>query len=178
MTTTEWITDIALLLVVFRQIRESRLDLPQIALPLGIVAWVAHHYLHSIPTAGHDLVLILALVAVGAALGIAGGIYTRVRFAGGEVLVKAGLVAGTLWVVGMGARMGFQLWSENGGAGSIERFSVAHQITSDQAWVTALVLMAVTEVVTRISTILIRGQVARRAAQPGRALAPALEMSA
>jgi hypothetical protein len=178
MTTTEWITDIALLLLVLRQIRERRLTLTQIAIPLAIITYVARHYLHSIPTAGNDLVLILALVAVGATLGIVGGIYTRVRYNGKDTLVQAGVIAAALWVVGMSARMGFQLWSQNGGAGSIERFSVAHQITSDQAWVAALVLMALTEVVTRLATIIYRGQVARRTGRRALAPVPAFDLSA
>ena len=117
-------------------------------------------------------------MAIGAALGIAGGVYTRVRLDGASVLVRAGLVSAVLWVVGMGARMGFQLWSEHGGAGAIERFSVAHQITSDQAWVAALVLMAVTEVVTRMATIVARGQWALHTGRREQAPRPAFEMSA
>jgi hypothetical protein len=178
MTTTEWITDIALLLIVLRQVRESHLDRTLVVIPLAIVAWVAHHYLHSIPTAGNDLVLILALVAAGATLGIAGGLSTRVRFDGQRVLVRAGLVAAVLWVVGMGARMGFQLFSQYGGAASIERFSIAHRITSDQAWVTAFVLMAVTEVVTRMATIVYRGYLVRHAGPSTPTSVPAYAMSA
>ncbi|ASY34607.1 MULTISPECIES: hypothetical protein [unclassified Streptomyces] len=158
MTTTEWITDIALLLVVFRQLREDRLDLKTFLIPLGIVAFVAHSYLHSVPTGGNDLVLIGTLVGVGAALGIAGGVYTRVRRAGEHVLIKAGAVSAILWVLGMGARMGFQLWTGHGGADDVARFSLAHDITSTQAWVAAFVLMALTEVVTRLATIFVRGR--------------------
>ncbi|EFG64737.1 hypothetical protein [Streptomyces sp. SPB074] len=158
MTTTEWITDIALLLVVFRQLREDRLDLKTFLIPLGIVAFVAPSYLSSVPTGRNDLVLIGALVAVGAALGIAGGVCTRVRAAGGHVLIKAGVVSAVLWVLGMGARMGFQLWTQHGGADDVARFSLTHHITSDQAWVAAFVLMALTEVVTRLATIFVRGR--------------------
>ncbi|MEU9342918.1 hypothetical protein AB0D74_17095 [Streptomyces sp. NPDC048278] len=158
MTTTEWITDIALILVVFRQLREGRLDLKTFLIPLGIVAYVAHTYLDSVPTAGNDLVLVGALMAAGAVLGIAGGVYTRVRTAGEHILIKAGAVSAILWVLGMGARMGFQLWTEHGGADDVARFSLAHHITSDQAWVAAFVLMALTEVVTRLATIFIRGR--------------------
>lgn len=50
MTTTEWITDIALVLVVFRQLREGRLDRKTFLIPLGIVAFVAYSYLDSVPT--------------------------------------------------------------------------------------------------------------------------------
>lgn len=79
MTTTEWITDIALVLVVFRQLREGRLDRKTFLIPLGIVAFVAYSYLDSVPTGGNDLVLIAALAGAGAVLGIAGGVYTRIR---------------------------------------------------------------------------------------------------
>ncbi|MEV7346633.1 hypothetical protein [Streptomyces sp. NPDC093544] len=159
MTTTEWITDIALLLVVFRQLREGRLDLKSFLIPLGIVAFVAYSYLDGIPTAGNDLMLIGVLMSVGAALGVAGGVYTRLRTVGEHVLIKAGAVSAILWVVGMGARMGFQLWTEyGGGADDVARFSITHHITSDQAWVAAFVLMALTEVVTRLATIFIRSR--------------------
>ncbi|MFF7632874.1 hypothetical protein ACFZB9_06935 [Kitasatospora sp. NPDC008050] len=159
MTTTEWITDVALILIVFRQLREGRLDLRSFLIPLGIVSFVAYSYLDTIPTAGNDLVLIGALMGVGAVLGIAGGSYTRIRTAGGHVLIKAGAVSAILWVVGMGARMGFQMYVEHGGgAASVARFSVTHHITSDQAWVAAFVLMALTEVVTRLATIFIRSR--------------------
>ena len=159
MTTTEWITDIALLLVVFRQLREDRLDLKTFLIPLGIVAFVAHTYLDSVPTGGNDLILVGTLMGVGAVLGIAGGVYTRVRAAGEHILIKAGAVSAILWVLGMGARMAFQLWTEHGGgADDVARFSVAHHITGEQAWVAAFVLMALTEVVTRLATIFARSR--------------------
>lgn len=159
MTTTEWITDIALLLVVFRQLREDRLDLKTFLIPLGIVAYVAHTYLDSVPTGGNDLILVGALVGAGAVLGVAGGVYTRVRAAGEHILIKAGAVSAILWVLGMGARMGFQLWTEHGGgADDVARFSIAHHITGEQAWVAAFVLMALTEVVTRLATIFVRSR--------------------
>lgn len=165
MTATEWITDIALVLVVFRQLREDRLDRKTFLIPLGIVAFVAYSYLDTIPTAGNDLVLIAVLVGVGAALGIAGGVYTRIRTLDGHLLIKAGAVSALLWIVGMGARMAFQLWTEHGGADDVARFSITHHITGDQAWVAAFVLMALTEVVTRLATIFIRSR-ARAVARP------------
>ncbi|MFG2586653.1 hypothetical protein [Streptomyces sp. NPDC048438] len=159
MTATEWITDIVLILVVFRQLREGRLDLKSFLIPLVIVAVVAYSYLDTVPPAGNDLVLIGVLMAVGAALGTAGGIHTRLRTAGEHILIKAGAVSAILWVLGMGARMVFQLWVEHGGgADDVGRFSVTHHITGDQAWVAAFVLMALTEVVTRLATIFVRSR--------------------
>ncbi|WP_256106545.1 hypothetical protein [Streptomyces sp. ODS05-4] len=166
MTATEWITDIVLVLVVFRQVRESRLDRGTFVLPLAIVAFVAYMYLDSVPTASSDLVLVGALTAVGAVLGVAGGIHTRIRLLDGALLIRAGAVSAVLWIVGMGARMGFQTWVEHGGgADDVARFSLAHHITGQQAWVTAFVLMALTEVVTRVATIHVRSRSVRKAAR-------------
>ncbi|MFJ8858131.1 hypothetical protein ACIRD8_06805 [Streptomyces sp. NPDC102451] len=179
MTTTEWITDIALILVVFRQLREGRLNLKSFLIPLGIVAFVTYSYLDTIPTAGNDLVLIGALMSAGAALGVAGGIYTRIRTAGEHILIKAGAVSAILWVSGMGARMAFQMWVEHGGgADDVARFSITHHITSDQAWVAAFVLMALTEVVTRLATIFIRSRKTRSGTRTVTSPAPVFERTA
>jgi len=51
------------------------------------------------------------------------------------------------------------VWSTHpSGAAHLTSFSAAHHITSGQAWVVALLLMAVGEVVVRLGTIIIRGQ--------------------
>jgi hypothetical protein len=165
MTTSDWILDIALILVVLRQIRWSRIDAMTVLVPLGIVAFVAHKYLSPIPTGGNDLLVIGAFAAVGLVLGVAGGLTTHVRTdQGGKVFVRAGFVAASLWVLGMGGRLAFALWSEHSGGPTLVRFSDQHQITSIQAWVSALILMVLCEVCTRVGTILIRASLAKHAA--------------
>ena len=159
MTTTDWIIDIALVLIVFRQMREERLTARTVLIPLAIIGWAASTYLHSIPTAGNDLVLIAAFAGVGIAFGLAGGLLTRVRLAGDHVRIRATLGAAALWVTSMGFRLGFAVWSSHPSGGAhVARFSVEHSITSSQAWVVALILMAFGEVVVRLGTIVIRGQ--------------------
>jgi hypothetical protein len=161
MTTTDWIIDIALILIVFRQLREERLTARTILLPVALMSWAGFTYLHSIPTAGNDLVLIGLLTAVGVVFGLFGGLLTRVRYGSGNVYIKATVSAAALWVVSMGCRMGFAVWSSYGsGISHITSFSAAHDITGGQAWVTALILMAFGEVVVRLGTIIIRGQLA------------------
>ncbi len=177
MTTTDWVIDLSLILLVLRQVRESRLSLHMMLLPLVLVSWTAAHYLRSIPTAGHDLVLVGTLAGTGALLGLLSGAATRVRVQEGHAYVRAGVVAATLWVLGVGFRLAFQLYATNGGADSIARFSVHHDITSDSAWVAALVLMALAEVVTRLTVITVRGRLgvarvaSRQAGTLGRAVA-------
>jgi hypothetical protein len=161
MTITDWVIDIALVLIVFRQLREERLTARTILLPVALMSWAGFNYLHSIPTGGNDLVLIGLLTAVGVVFGIFGGLLTRVRSSSGNVYIKATVSAAALWVVSMGFRMGFAVWSSYGsGIGHIASFSAAHDITGGQAWVTALILMAFGEVVVRLGTIIIRGQLA------------------
>ncbi|MFC9589927.1 hypothetical protein ACFTUC_09095 [Streptomyces sp. NPDC056944] len=166
MTLTDWLVDIALILIVFRQLREGPLGPRSYLLPLGIVAFFASQYLHGLPTEGNDLVLVGVTAGVGAVLGIAGGIFTRIRSLNGALMIKAGAISAVLWVLGMGSRLAFQLWVDHGGADEVGRFSIEHRITSQQAWVTALLLMAVAEVVARLATIFVRSQRVARATRP------------
>lgn len=168
MTTTDWILDITLILVVFRQLRWSRIDALFLLVPIGIVSFVAYKYLDPIPTGGNDLLVVGACAALGTVLGVSGGLTTRVRVGGmgdksgdGRIYVRAGFAAASLWVVGMAARLAFSVWAEHDGGPTLVRFSEQHHITSVQAWVSGLILMVLCEVGTRIGTILIRAQQAR-----------------
>jgi hypothetical protein len=158
MTTTDYLINGLFVLIVFRQARERELNRRSIILPLAILAYVAHLYIHSIPTAGNDLLLIGALGAVGLALGVASGFATRVR-AGqdGIALARVGWVAGVLLVAGIGSRMVFAFVVSHGARHAIASFSVAHQIGA-AAWPVALVLMALLEVGTRIAIVQLRGR--------------------
>ena len=157
MNTTDWIVDIALLLIVFRQLREERISKATFIIPIAMITWAASKYLHGIPTAGNDLALVALFTGIGAVFGLFGGLLTRVRTRQGHVTIKASAGAAALWVISMGFRLGFAVWSSHtSGAAHLTSFSVAHDITSGQAWVTALILMALGEVVVRLGTIAVR----------------------
>jgi hypothetical protein len=157
MTTTDWIIDIALVLIVFRQLREEAISKKTFIIPLAMITFAAKNYLHSIPTAGNDLVLIGLFTAVGVVFGLAGGLLTQVRTLQGRVHIKATPGAAALWVASMGFRLGFAVWSTHpSGAAHLTSFSASHHITTGQAWVTALILMAFAEVVIRLGTIGLR----------------------
>ena len=154
MTFTDYLLDSLLVLIVFRQIREARFDTMAIVLPLGIAAIVGKSYLHSLPTTGNDLLLVLGFTAVGITFGIVSGLTTRVRTDGGKyALVKAGWIAAGVWGLGMGFGFAFAVWANNGGGPALVRFSAQHHITSGQAWTAALVLMALGEVVFRAGAL-------------------------
>ncbi len=161
-----------LILMVIRQIREHPLDLRSLAVPVLAVGVAAVLFLHSVPLGGNDIALELACVAGGAAMGATGGLTTRLRLgADGRPLGRAGAVAAGMWVGGVGARLAFAVAASNGAGPAIASFSVAHHITGSAAWVAALVMMALADVLTRLAVIWRRGR--RLAAPAARAAIPA-----
>ncbi|GAB2470093.1 hypothetical protein [Jatrophihabitans fulvus] len=176
MDITDWIIDIALIAIVFRQIREARLDLVAVLLPLGLCVFVGQKYLDGVPSGGNNLLLIAGFTAVGIACGVLSGLTTRVRADGGRyALVKAGWVAAGTWVASMGFRLGFVVWATHGGAATLGRWSMEHGIDTDRAWTAALVLMALGEVFVRTGLLVVRGRraVAAHRTAPTRTLAAA-----
>jgi hypothetical protein len=174
MTFSDYLLDTVLVLLVVRQIRESRLDLRATLLPVGLVVVIGGSYLHGVPTIGNDLALVALLTGVGVALGLISALTTRVRSDGGRYpLVKAGWVAAAAWIAGMGSRFAFAVWASHGGAPELARFSVEHHITSSEAWTAALVLMALGEVLTRTLILVVRGQRVQQRAQHARELVAA-----
>ena len=158
MTITDYLINAVFVLIVFRQARERELDLRSVIIPLAIVAYVAHLYVHSIPTAGNDLVLIAALAAVGLTLGVASGFATHVRAGeNGLAVARVGWIAGALLIAGIGSRMVFAFALSHGAHHAVASFSIAHQIGAT-AWPVALVMMALLEVSTRIAIVQLRGR--------------------
>jgi hypothetical protein len=158
MTTTEYLLNAALVLVVVRQLRGKRLIGSAIYVPLAICAYVGYTFLHSIPTSGNDLVLVLAGSAAGLTLGTLCGLATLVYpDRDGIPFVRATGAAAVLWVLGVGARIAFSLYAQHGGAAAIGRFSFEHAISQD-AWVAGFVLMAILEAVSRTLVLLVRAR--------------------
>jgi hypothetical protein len=112
MTTPDYIMNFGLIALVLLQIRGHKVTRARLVFPLVTTIFGAAQFLHAIPTAGSDLVLIVVLVALGAALGAGAGFLTTVRLDGANAFAKAGLVVAVLWIVGIGARMGFALWAD------------------------------------------------------------------
>lgn len=157
MTTSDYILDLALIAIVLLQIRENRLGMRALVLPVVIVIYVAFQFLQAIPTAGNDLALIGVCVACGLALGIGAALTTHVRRdPAGAVLAQAGVVAAVLWILGCGFRLAFQEFATHGGAATIASFSRHHAITRSSAWVDAIVLMALCEALSR--TMILSGR--------------------
>ena len=166
-TTSAYIVNAILVLLVIRQIREHRMGLRGLAGPVLAVGAAAVFFLKSVPTGGNDVWLELACVAAGAVMGCLAGLFThlrRDRDRDGRVWGRAGWVSASLWVTGVGARMAFVFAATHGLGPAIGRFSVAHHITSKEAWAAALVMMALADVLTRLTVLFVRSR--RLAATP------------
>ena len=169
-----YVINAVLVLMVVRQVREHPLDLRSLAAPVLAVGCAAVLFLHSVPTGGNDIVLELVCVSAGAVMGAIGGLATRLRRgADGRPLGRAGWLAAGMWVGGVGARMAFAIAAANGAGPAIARFSIAHQITGSAAWVAALIMMALADVLTRLAVIYLRGRRLTAAPAAVRQLIPA-----
>jgi hypothetical protein len=167
MTTTDYLINFGLVALVILQIRGSRLDLKTAIRPVILVAAAALYYLQGLPTSGNDVLLDLVLGGVGLFLGVACGLTTRVwRANDGHAYAKAGGIAAALWVIGLGSRLAFEEFWTHGGTHAIVNFSIAHDITGQSAWVAALVVMALAEVISRLVVIRLRGSRTAEVGEP------------
>lgn len=157
MTPLDYIIDSLLVLLVLAQIRERELTTASLVRPVVIVSLAVAKYLHGIPTAGNDLLLIVALALTGTLVGMASGQTVLMRAgSAGRVLARAGWSSAFFWVLGMGSRFGFAVWVSHGGAHVIGQFSATHAITSAATWTAALLAMAASEVAGRTIVLVLR----------------------
>jgi len=158
MTTSEYLLNAAFVLLVLRQAKERELDRRSVTVPLILMLFVGAQYLHTLPTAGNDLLLIVGLALTGLALGVAGGFATHVRAGdSGRALARVGWIACGLLVLGIGSRMAFAFAISHGFEPAVRSFSITHQIGAP-AWPVAFVLMALVEVGARIAVVQVRGR--------------------
>ncbi len=110
-----YLVNALLILLVVRQIREHQLHLRALAVPVLAVAAAAVMFLHAVPTGGSDITLDLLCASAGAAMGAIGGLATRLRPGpDGRPLGRAGVLAASMWIAGVGARMVFYFAATHG----------------------------------------------------------------
>jgi len=166
MTIIDYLISSALVLLVIPQILGGRMTWVSVARPVVLVAAAAAYYLRGVPTQGNDVLLDVLLVALGTALGTSCALTTIITPGkDGIPYAKAGIAAAILWVLGMAARFAFQYYANHSGVTAVTNFSVKHQITSTEAWTTALIFMALAEVTSRLIVMRVRGRLLTSAAQ-------------
>lgn len=155
MSATDYIIDLFLVGLVLRQIIPRALTPRSVLLPVVLLAFAGGQYLKGFPTAGNDLVMEVLLIIVGAVFGVVSGLATKVwRDPVSGVMAKAGAVAASAWVLGMGIRLAFDIWAHtHSGETSLGRFSLHHSITTANAYSTGFVLMAFAQVIIRVGIL-------------------------
>ncbi|MGA2528015.1 MAG: hypothetical protein ABSG36_02495 [Acidimicrobiales bacterium] len=155
MSLTDYVIDILLVALVLRQVVARMLTARSVLFPLVLLAFAGSQYLTGFPTAGNDVLMDVVLVVVGAAFGAVSGMSTKVwRDESAGIWAKAGVIAASAWVLGMGIRLGFDIWAHtSSGEASLVRFSLRHSITAADAYSTAFVLMAFAQVVVRVGIL-------------------------
>jgi hypothetical protein len=163
---SDYILNLLLVAVVVRQIRGKRLTPLGLLWPLGLVMLAAVEYLRAIPSGGNDLALVLGGALVGTVLGCGCGWATRIELRPHRSLwARASGLAAVLWVLGIGGRMGFALYAENGGGPSVSQFSATHGITGAAAWTACFLLMSLAEVLGRTAILAARARARARTAR-------------
>jgi hypothetical protein len=154
MSATDYVIDILLIAVIFRQMRPRELTPRSARLPLILMVAAGIIYLRGVTLRGNDLALIVILIVVGVVLGTISGLADRIwRDERGRLLARAGAASVVLWLIGMGGRFAFAYYAYHSGTASVASFSVRHDITGAQIWTTALVLMAFGQVLARVGVL-------------------------
>jgi hypothetical protein len=154
---TDYVIDILLIVVIFRQVRPHELT-PRVALlPLALLAVAGIIYLRPFTLRGNDLALILILAAVGIVLGTLSGLADRIWWdEGRRLMFRVSVISVLGWVAGMGFRFWFAFYAYHGGGPAVASFSARHDISGADIWTTALVLMAFGQVLARLGVLQVR----------------------
>lgn len=165
MSVTDYVIDILLILVIFRQVRPHELTPRAALLPLVLLAAAGIIYLRPFTLGGNDLALIVILAAAGIVLGALSGLADRIwRDQRERLMFRVGVISVITWVAGMGFRFWFAYYAYHSGGPAVASFSVRHDITGAGIWTTALVLMAFGQVLARLGVLQIRRR--RAVSQP------------
>ena len=140
---------LGLIILVLRQIRGRQLSVASLLWPVGLVLWAAFEYLGTIPGERSDILFATVLAVIGLALGLGCAVLTRVYREDDKVMVKARPAAAALWIAGMCSRLVFGIVALHGGAEAIGRLSGKLDLHSIVTWSTALITMALCEVLSR-----------------------------
>lgn len=178
MTTAELLLNLGVLAFVLGSGLGTRpLTRRRFRLPIAIVVVVGFIFLRSVPTAGNDVTLEVALGLAGIAFGALAGCLMAVGRdeAAGTVVTKAAAAYAALWIAVIGGRILFAYGSDHWFRRQIATFSREHVITGSSAWTAAFVIMAISMVAARVA---VTGLKAARIAAPSEFLARRHESSA
>jgi hypothetical protein len=178
MSSSVWIINLVVLGVVLEaDVGRRKITWFRLARPVIVAGAIVIYYLTKTPVATRSggLAFELALAALGIVLGLAAGLMFRVFRDQGIPWSQAGIAYALLWIVVIGARIGFAEATSH--SHSLQVWLGTHHITAD-AVTDALIFMAVGMLLTRTATLRLRAAALpaapnRRAAGPAPISSPA-----
>jgi hypothetical protein len=180
MSSSVWIINLVVLGVILEaDLGCRKITWFRLARPVIVAGAIIIYYLTKTPVATRSggLAFELALAGLGIVLGLAAGLMFRVFRDRGIPWSQAGVTYALLWIVVVGARIGFAEAASR--SHSVQVWLSTHHITSD-AVTDALIFMAVGMLLTRTATLRLRaaalpadGPDPERAMQPPAASWPA-----
>lgn len=146
------------LFLAIQQLRYRRFGLRTLALPIVLAGVLWYAYVQGAPTIANDMDVYLVCGAIGAVLGLVGGVLSSMRRdeESGTWLVKGGAVYAGLLLALIAGRLGFAYYAENGGYAQVRQFCIDHAISGQAPIVAALMLMVITTILARLVVVLVR----------------------
>ena len=157
MSASVWIINLVVLGVVLEaDLGRRKITWFRLARPLLVAGAIVVYYLAKTPVATRSggLAFELGLAALGIVLGLVAGLIFRVFRDKGMPWSQAGIGYALLWIVVIGARIGFAAAVSH--SRSLQLWLGTHHIISD-AVTDALIFMAVGMLLTRTATLWLRG---------------------
>lgn len=156
MSVWDWSVSVALILLVVRQIRGRRLSVIGLLWPAVLVGWAGFTYLVQVPDHRSDWTFVVVLSVIGVLLGTGCGLMTSVYSRETVVMARASGTAAALWVIGMTSRLAFGIAVLHGGAAPISWLSERLSLHAISTWATALIVMALAEVLARTAVLAVK----------------------
>jgi hypothetical protein len=156
MTTLDYAIGLSALALILWNMRRHELTDRSLRRPILVAAGLSLAFLHSVPMAGADGVLVVLGALVGVGCGVVGALATRIERDGATVFATGTPTAVAVTAGAFLSRLAFAFAATHGLGPAIARFSNEVGIHSQQAWVAALVLMAVADLVVRTLILWLR----------------------
>jgi len=143
-----------LLFLLYIQLGKRKMNLIRFIIPIGAIFLFGKKYIHSIPTDGANLTILLLTIVIGALMGILLVSFTSVVKEEDDFYTIAGIPYAIILIISIGSRSAFSYYVQHNQV-SFGQFLMKHQIDSTII-APAFITMVFTMLLIRMAGILIK----------------------